>query len=310
MSGLILRRLGLGVFVIWGAVSVMFLLLRLAPGNPALLLLGSDATPDEIADLTERLGLDRPGWEQYFTYLGQVASLDFGTSFRYSMPAMDVVLSRLPATVLLTLSATVLAVVVGLSLGILAGRRPGGLVDRITSGVTILLQSMPTFWVGIMFILLFALTLRVLPSAGIGSPAQLVLPSVTLALPFIAIVARVTRSSLAESMGESYVQTAFAKGLTRGEVVRGHALRNSLAPVIAVVGLQVGALLGGAVIVENVFAWPGLGTLIIQAVQFRDYSVVQAAVLLIAAIVLVLNLMADIAYAVVDPRVRRGAVRA
>lgn len=307
MPALVAKRLGMGLFVIWGAVTIMYVLLRLAPGNPALLFLGPDASPDEIAALTAKLGLDRPPFEQYLAYLGQVVTLDFGRSFRFSAPAMDVVTSRLPATLELTLASTFIAVVVGLLLGQIAGRRPDGVVDRVVSGATLLFQSMPTFWVGIMLILFFGLRLRWLPSSGEGGVDHLILPAVTLALPFIAIVARISRASLAETMQEQYIQTALAKGLTRSEAVRGHAMRNSLAPVVTIVGLHMGALLGGAVVVENVFAWPGLGTLIVQSVANRDYAVVQAAALLIAAIVLILNLLADLSYAFLDPRVRLKA---
>jgi peptide/nickel transport system permease protein len=306
MTGLILRRLLIGVFVLWGAVTLMFVLLRLAPGDPATLLLGPDATPDEIAALRERMGLDRALPLQYVSYLGQLARLDFGRSYRFNLPAMSVVLSHLPATVSLTLTAALIAVCLGLGLGMLAGLRPDSVLDRVVSGLTITLQGMPTFWVGIMLILLFAATLRVLPSSGPGSPDHIVLPAVTLSLPFTAIVARITRSSVAESMREPYIQTAQSKGLTDVQVLTGHALRNSLVPVVTIVGLQMGALLGGAVIVENVFAWPGLGSLMVDSINYRDYTVVQAAVALIAAIVVVLNLLVDVSYALIDPRIRAG----
>lgn len=306
MLRMIASRLAVGVFVLWGATTLMFVLIRIAPGDPATILLGSDATPEEIAALRERLGLDENPLVQYLAYFAQLVRLDFGESFRSNQPAMEVVLDRLPATIQLTLAATLIAVIIGLALGLLASRRPDGVVDRIVSTIAILFQGMPTFWVGIMLILVFALTLRVLPSAGSGSFAHVVLPAVTLALPFTAIVARLSRATLTEAMREPYIQTALSKGLSRGEALRGHALRNALGPVITIVGLQMGTLLGGAVVVENVFAWPGLGTLIVQSVSYRDYSVVQAAVLLIAVIVLALNLVADIVNAALDPRIRVG----
>ncbi|WP_203701842.1 ABC transporter permease [Asanoa iriomotensis] len=309
MTGVVLRRLAIGVFVLWGAGTMMFALLRLAPGDPATLLLGPDASPADVAALSERLGLDRPIVVQYLTFLKDAARLDFGDSFRFGQPAMDVVLGRLQATVELTLTATVIAVVVGLALGMLAGRRPDGPVDRVVSGLTILLQGMPTFWVGIMLVLLFTATLGLLPSSGTGTPAHIVLPAVTLSLPFTAIVARITRTSVVASMREPYVRTARSKGLTESQILTGHALRNSLVPVVTIVGLQMGALLGGAVVVENVFAWPGLGSLVVESVSNRDYAVVQAAALLIAAIIVVLNLVADLSYSLLDPRVRTGAHR-
>lgn len=307
MPRMIASRLAIGVFVLWGATTLMFILIRIAPGDPATILLGSDASPEEIAALRERLGLDENPVVQYFAYYAQLVRLDFGESFRNNLPAMTVVLDRLPATVELTLAATLIAVVVGLSLGLLASRRPDGVVDRIVSTIAILFQGMPTFWVGIMLILFFAAVLRLLPSAGTGSFAHLVLPALTLALPFTAIVARLSRATLSEAMREPYIQTALAKGLSRSDALRDHALRNALGPVVTIVGLQMGTLLGGAVVVENVFAWPGLGTLIVQSVSYRDYAVVQAAVLVIALIVLALNLLADIANAVLDPRIRVAA---
>ncbi|GHE79198.1 peptide ABC transporter permease [Amycolatopsis deserti] len=308
MTRMVVRRLLIGLFVLWGAATLIFLIVRAAPGDPAQVLLGPDASRQQIAEVTANLGLDRPLYEQYLGYLGDVARFDFGESHRLARPAMDAVLERLPATIDLTLAATALAVVLGLVLGVLAGGRPGGRLDRVVSSATIALQSFPTFWVGIMLILLFSLGLRILPSSGVGTPAHLVLPAVTLSLPFIAIVARVTRSSLAESMGEQYVQTARSKGLTENQVLLGHVLRNSLIPVVTVVGLHVGQLMGGVVIVENVFAWPGLGSLIVDAVANRDYAVVQAATLLIATVVMVLNLVADLVYQRLDPRIRLEGV--
>lgn len=307
MIGMIGRRLAIGVFVVWGVTTLMFVLIRVAPGDPATTLLGPDATPEQVEALTERLGLNGGFLEQYLAYFRQLAVLDFGTSFRSDRPAMELVLGRLPETLQLTLAATVIACLVGLTLSYIAARRPDGIVDRLVSVISILFQGMPTFWVGIMLILVFALLLRLTPSAGAGSLGHLVLPAVTLSMPFTAIIARISRATLTEAMREPYVQTARAKGLSRAEALRGHAFRNAMGPVVTIVGLQVGALVGGAVVVENVFAWPGLGTLIVDSVAYRDYAVVQAAVLVIAVFVLVLNLIADIVNAVLDPRIRVGA---
>lgn len=304
MTRMIVRRLLIGVFVLWGAATLIFVIVRVAPGDPAQVLLGPDASPEQVRQLTATLGLDRPMFVQYLGYLGDAVRFDFGESARLGRPAMDAVLDRLPATVDLTLTATTIAVVLGLVLGVVAGGRPGGRLDRVVSAATIALQSFPTFWVGIMLTLLFSLGLRLLPSSGVGTPAHLVLPAVTLSLPFVAIVARVTRSSVAESMDEQYVQTARSKGLTERQVLLGHVLRNSLVPVVTVIGAHVGGLMGGVVIVENVFAWPGLGSLVVDAVANRDYAVVQAATLLIAVVVMVLNLVADLVYPLLDPRIR------
>lgn len=304
MIRMIAKRLLIGLFVMWGAASLIFLIVRAAPGDPASVLLGPDADREQIEQLHATLGLDKPMYEQYASYLGDVLRLDFGESHRLGRPAMDAVLDRLPATLELTLTATTVAVLAGLLLGLVAGARPGGRTDRVVSAVTIALQSFPTFWVGIMGVLLFALTLRVLPSSGVGTPQHMVLPAATMALPFIAIVARLARSSVTETMREPYVVTARAKGLTEPQILLGHALRNSLVPVVTIVGLQMGALLGGAVIVENVFAWPGLGSLVVDAVANRDYAVVQGVTLLIAGAVTVLNLVADLLCAQLDPRIR------
>ncbi|MBB5781129.1 ABC transporter permease [Nonomuraea jabiensis] len=304
MIRVIVKRLLVGVLVMWGAASLIFLIVRVAPGDPATILLGPDASREQVAELTGKLGLDRPVFSQYLGYLGEVARLQFGDSYRFDRPAMSEVFERLPATADLMLASTAIAVCLGLVLGLLAGARPGGAVDRLVSAGTIALQSFPTFWVGIMLILVFALALRMLPSAGAGSPAHLVLPAFTLALPFTAIVARLTRTSVAETMREPYIQTARSKGLTEQQVLLGHALRNSLIPVVTIVGLHMGGLMGGAVVVENVFAWPGLGTLVVDAVSNRDYAVVQAATFLIAGIVMLFNLVADLLYSQLDPRIK------
>jgi ABC-type dipeptide/oligopeptide/nickel transport system permease component len=307
MLSLIVRRLLAGVIVLWGAATLIFLIVRVAPGDPAAVLLGPDAEPGQIAALRARLGLDRPLLLQYWDYLGQSLHLDFGDSYRLATSAIDAVLSRLPATIDLTLTSAVISVFAGLLLGSAAGIRAGSGQDRIVTTLTIVLQSFPTFWIGIMLILVFALGLRLLPTSGAQSLSSLVLPAVTLSFPFTAIVARVARSGIAEAMAEPYVQTALSKGLTSREVLTGHVLRNALIPVTTVVGLQVGALLGGAVVVENVFAWPGLGTLIVESVGNRDYAVVQAATLTIAAIIVLLNLIADLLYAQLDPRIRAAS---
>ena len=304
MIRVIVKRLLVGVLVMWGAASLIFVIVRVAPGDPATLMLGPDAPPEQVRELTARLGLDQPLVVQYVHYLGDVVRLRFGDSYLFNRPAMAEVFERLPATAELMLASTTIAVVLGLGLGLLAGGRPGRVVDRVVSAGTIALQSFPTFWTGIMFILIFALSLRLLPSAGSGTPEHLILPAVTLALPFTATVARLTRTSVAETMREPYIQTARSKGLTEQQVLLGHALRNSLIPVVTVVGLHMGGLMGGAVVVENVFAWPGVGTLVVDSVANRDYTVVQAATFLVAGIVMAFNLVADLAYSQLDPRIR------
>ncbi|RZU20615.1 peptide/nickel transport system permease protein [Kribbella rubisoli] len=304
MIRVVVKRLLIGVLVMWGAASLIFLIVRVAPGDPVSILLGPDATQDQVKELSASLGLQRPLAVQYVDYLGHAVRLDFGDSYRLGHPAMSEVLERLPATAELMLASTLIAVVLGLTLGLLAGGRPGSVVDRVVSAAAIALQSFPTFWIGIMLILVFALALRLLPSSGSGTPQHLILPAITMALPFTAIVARLTRTSVAETLREPYIQTAKSKGLTDRQVLLGHALRNSLLPVVTIVGLHMGGLMGGAVIVENVFSWPGLGSLVVDSVTNRDYEVVQAATFVIAGIVMLFNLAADLVYSQLDPRIR------
>lgn len=309
MTYFLAKRLAIGLLTIWGVVTAVFVVIRLAPGDQATVALGPDATAEEIAALRHTLGLDQSVLVQYLSYLGDVVRLDFGESYRFGRPAMDAVVERFPATIQLTVAATAIAIVAGLVLGVVAGHRPGGVLDRVVSTFALGMQALPPFWIGIMFILIFALQLQVLPSAGGGSFANLVLPAITLSIPFTALVARMTRSSVAETMSEALVQTARAKGLTETQVLSGHVLKNSLIPVVTVIGLQVGTLLGGAVVIETVFAWPGLGSLLVSAVGNRDYAVVQAATVLIAICVIVLNLAADVVNAKLDPRIRLEARR-
>ena len=309
MTYFLAKRLAIGLLTIWGVVTAVFVVIRLAPGDQATVALGPDATAEEIEALRHTLGLDQSVLVQYLSYLGDVVRLDFGESYRFGRPAMDAVVERFPATIQLTVAATVIAITAGLVLGVIAGHRPGGVLDRVVSTFALGMQALPPFWIGIMFILIFALQLQVLPSAGGGSFANLVLPAVTLSIPFTALVARMTRSSVAETMSEALVQTARAKGLTETQVLSGHVLKNSLIPVVTVIGLQVGTLLGGAVVIETVFAWPGLGSLLVSAVGNRDYAVVQAATVLIAICVIVLNLAADVVNAKLDPRIRLEARR-
>jgi peptide/nickel transport system permease protein len=300
----LVRRLGLMAFTIWGAVSLTFVILRLAPGDQATVQLGPDATATDVAALRQELGLNRPLLVQYLDYLGAAITGDFGESYRFREPAMSVILDRFPATVVLALTATMLALTVGLVWGILAGRSPGRLADRVISGVTLVMQAIPPFWSGIMLILLMALVLRLLPSAGSGDLQHLILPAVTLAIPFTALVARITRSSVAEVTTEPYILTARSKGLSERSVLARHALRNSVIPVVTIVSLHIGTLMGGAVIVEQVFAWDGIGSLLVSAVGNRDYAIVQGATVLFAITVVTMNLLADFLNSRLDPRIR------
>jgi peptide/nickel transport system permease protein len=308
MRQIILRRLGATLIVVWGAVTFIFLLIRLAPGDPALVILGPTATAEQLDALRERLGLGGGLGQQYLIFLGDLGRLDFGDSVRLGKPAIEEVLTRLPATLELTFIAAVAAVAIGIPLGILAGRRPGGWVDRLISTLALVGKSIPGFWLGVILILVFARTLQILPSFGSGTPAHVVLPAITLTLPFLAIVIRLMRSSVVDTLGEPFVQTAYAKGLTERTVLSDHVARNSLLPVVTVTGLQISTLIGGAVITESVFAWPGIGSLLVESVAARDYSVVQAVAVVVALLVVLINVLTDLLYLRLDPRIRLGAL--
>ncbi|TCC28617.1 nickel ABC transporter permease [Kribbella sindirgiensis] len=304
MGAYVVRRLFFSLFVLWGAVTIIFVVLRLVPGDPAYIMLGPDADQAQVAALRAQLGLDQSLIQQYATYLANVVHLDFGESFRLNADSMSLVLQRVPATIQLATTALLLSLLIGLPLGVIAALRAHSWVDRAISVFSLMGQSTPSFWLGIVLILVFARGLKVLPSAGSGSWAHLVLPTITLALPFLAILVRLTRSGLLEVVHEGYVQTARAKGLGEGIVVLVHAMRNALIPIVTVVGLQFGALLGGTVIVETVFAWPGVGRLLIDSIGRRDYGVVQASILLVATIFVLINLLVDLLYGFLDSRVR------
>lgn len=304
MGSYVVRRLIFSVFVLWGALTVVFLAVRAVPGDPAQMMLGTNATAADVDALREKLGLNRPLVVQYVGYMAQTLRLDLGDSIRIPQPVVKLVAERLPVTGKLALTAIVIALLVSFPLGIVAALKPGGKVDGLVSVISLLGQSMPGFWIGIMFILLFARTLRLLPSAGDETAASLVMPSVTLALPLIGVLTRLVRSGLLDVLDEDYVRTARAKGLTPQAVMWRHAIRNMLIPVITVIGLQIGTLLGGAVITERVFAWPGVGTLLIDAITNRDYPLVQAAILFITATFVVINFLVDLSYGVLDPRIR------
>lgn len=304
MLGYTIRRVLLAVFVLWGVVTVVFIIVRLVPADPALLIAGMDATPEQLAELRKRMGLDQPLIVQYFAYLAGAVTGDFGNSYTQGVPVMTLVGQALPNTALLAVLACMLAVVVSFPLGLLAALRVNRPADRIVTTASLLTQSLPGFWVGVVLMLVFSQMLKLLPSTGFSSPAALVLPVVTVALPFIAILTRMTRSGLLEVVGEGYITTARAKGLSERIVIFIHATRNALIPVITVVGLEFGTLLGGAVITETVFSFPGIGKLLVGSILTRDYALVQACVMLIAAAFVVVNLVVDLVYGYLDPRVR------
>jgi ABC-type dipeptide/oligopeptide/nickel transport system permease component len=304
MAAYLVRRILFSVLILWGVITIVFVVLRLIPADPAQLILGSDALQSEVDELRREMGLDQPLWVQYGTYLGDLVRGDFGDSYRLQRPAMELVLERLPATLELSFAALIFALVVGLPAGVLAALRVNRLPDRAVSVFSLLAQSLPSFWVGIVLILVFARTLHLLPSGGVGSPAHMILPAITLGLPFLAILTRMTRSGLLEVVHEGYIQTARSKGLPERTVIFPHAMRNALIPIVTIVGLQFGQLLGGAVIIETVFSWPGVGRMLIDAISQRDYNLVQAAIILIATGFVTVNLVVDLLYGYLDPRVR------
>jgi ABC-type dipeptide/oligopeptide/nickel transport system permease component len=304
MRTYILRRLAQSALTLLGVSVLVFVILRVLPGDPARMLLPDGAPESAVAELNRHLGLREPLIVQYGFFLRSVARGDFGQSFQYRAPALQVVLERLPATVHLTLAAMFVTIAAGVGLGIFTAVRRGTRYDVAGTIIAVLGQSLPNFWLGIMLILLFGVALRWLPTSGFASWTSLVLPAITLAAFPTALVARLTRSSMLEILNHDYIRTGRAKGLAERSVVLRHALRNAAIPVLTVIGLQIGALLGGAVITESVFAWPGMGKLIVDAIFFRDFPVVQTVLILSATVFVVINLLVDLLYTVIDPRIR------
>ncbi len=298
----LLGRVGDGVVAIWGVVTIVFVVSHLL-GDPAVLLLPVGATPAQLQDLRVSLGLDQPVLQQYGEFLWHVLGGDFGKSFQFFRPALGVVLERLPATLALASTALVLGVLIGGAAGSVAALFRGRVAELVVMLVALLGQATPVFWLGIMLILLFAVNLGWLPTGGFDGPASLVLPAVTLATFTTASIARLLRSSMLEVLGDEYVRTARAKGLTPGTVFVWHVARNALIPVTTMVGILAGELLGGSVVTETVFSWPGVGRVIVQAIQANDFPVVQAGVTLVATIYVLVNIGVDLLYAVLDPRI-------
>ena len=298
------RRLLLTVPVLVGVATLVFSLIHLVPGDPVQAMLGESASPQDIAELRGRLGLDRPLYVQYRSFLEGLAKGDLGVSLRTNQPVAAAIAERLPATVELASAAMIVAVLIAIPLGILAAVRAGTRVDHLATTVALVGISMPNFWLGPLLAIVFSIMLGWLPVAGRGTPAHLVLPAITLGAPLAAVLARMTRASVLEELRELYVLAARARGVSRARAVLKHAFRNSLIPIVTVLGLQIGAVLTGAVITETIFAWPGVGRLLIQSISFRDYPMVQGCILLIAVTYVSMNLLTDVAYGFLDPRIR------
>jgi ABC-type dipeptide/oligopeptide/nickel transport system permease component len=298
------RRLALTVPVLLGVATLVFSLIHLIPGDPARAMLGEAASEDDVTQLRARLGLDRPLLEQYGQFMTGLVKGDLGRSLRTGQPVTAQILERMPATAELATAAMLVAVVVAMPLGILAAVRRGTAIDHLATTAALTGVSIPNFWLGPLLAIVFAIELGWLPVSGRGTPAHLVLPAISLGAALAAILARMTRATLLEELGGQYVVAARARGVSRSRAVIRHAFRNSLIPVVTIVGLQFGAVLTGAVITETVFSWPGVGRLLIQSISFRDYPLVQGCILLIAVTYVAVNLITDMCYGVLDPRIR------
>jgi peptide/nickel transport system permease protein len=303
VQGYVVGRLLQAAAALLGVTAVAFLLVSLS-GDPAFILLSPEAGEEQRAAFRKLYGLDQPLLLQYARYVGHVVRGDFGSSFAQGRPAIIVVLERVPATLILTAAALALGIGMGIPAGVIAAVKANRGLDRAVMALVLLGQSVPTFWLGLVMIRIFGVNLRWLPVSGFGTGLHLAMPAVVLGLYLAALLARVTRSEMVEALTQDYVRTARAKGLSEMAVTIAHALKNALLPIVTLIGLQLGALLGGAVITETVFAWPGIGTLVLDAILRKDYPVVLAAVELVAAAFIVINMSLDLLYGVLDPRVR------
>jgi len=309
MLTFILHRLLGALLVIFGVISIVFLLIHMIPGDPVEIMLGESASTADREALRIALGLNQPLQVQFQHYLSGLLHLDMGTSIHFRRPVTDLLIERLPATATLAAVTLLLTVIMALPLGIMAAVRRNSLWDTGAMSFSMLGVSIPNFWLGPILILVFSLWLGWFPVSGHSGPGSVVLPALTLSTGLVAVLSRMVRSSMLEVLGEDYMRTAKAKGMPPQRVILHHGLRNALLPVITLLGLQLGALLAGAVITETVFSWPGVGLLTIESIQSRDYPVVQACVLLISITYVLVNLLTDLAYAWIDPRIRLGGTQ-
>jgi peptide/nickel transport system permease protein/oligopeptide transport system permease protein len=300
----VLKRLFSAIPVLFGISLLLFFMLRMLPGDPAQVLAGQMASQEDIKLIRHQLGLDRPIFVQYGLFLSRLAKLDLGRSARTQSPVIKEIWARLPNTVLLAVAAITLACLFGIPAGIISATRPYTWIDYLFTSMALFGISMPVFWLGLMLIVIFSLVLHWLPAGGIGSWKHVILPSFTLAAFVVAFITRMTRASMIEALSQDYTTTARSKGLTEKVVIVKHALKNALIPIITVVGLQFGLLLGGAVLTETVFAWPGIGRLIVDSILARDYPVIQGTILIFGLLYILVNLFVDITYAFIDPRIR------
>lgn len=305
MAQYILRRLFLSIFVVAGVTVVVFMVIRIS-GDPTALMISPDASAEDVAELRARMGFDRPIPVQFVDFLAGAVRGDFGDSLRYREPAFALVIERLPATVQLAAASLLVAIAVALPAGIVSAVKRNTIWDRAAMFLALFGQSMPVFWFGILLILIVSVQLKLLPSSGSGGWQHLILPALTLGLYSTARLTRLVRSEMLEMISQDFVRTARAKGLREQAVLYRHALRNALIPVVTVIGIEAGGMLGGAVITETVFAWPGIGQLAVRSIFNRDYPLIQAVVFTIAIMFVVINLAVDVLYAALDPRIKLG----
>ena len=299
-----MKRVVLAIPVLLGVATLVFSLIHLVPGDPAQAMLGDGAAPQDVADLRRSLGLDQPLTTQYVKFLRGALSGDLGKSFRTGQPVTAMIVERVPATAELAVASMLVAIVIAIPLGVVAAVWRGTIVDFGAMTFALAGVSIPNFWLGPLLAIVFAVELGWLPVSGRGTLLHLVLPAISLGLALAAILARMTRASLLDELNELYVRAARARGVSRAGAVTAHALRNSLVPLLTIIALQFGAVLTGAVITETIFAWPGIGRLLIQSIGFRDYPTVQGCILLIAFTYVTVNLVTDLLYGFLDPRIR------
>ena len=297
------RRLLAAIVTLLGVSFIVFMLMHLLPGDPARLIAGLNSPEEEVIRLRSQLGLDQPLAIQYWRFLANLLQGDLGKSIRSSAPVLSEIIARMPWTILLAFVSTLIATLIGIPAGVIAARWRNSVPDYLTSLVTLFGISMPVYWLGLMLIILFAVQLKWLPAGGNEGALSVILPAVTLAAFSVALIARMTRSSMLEVLGQDYLRTARAKGLRENSVVFRHALKNAFIPVVTVIGLQLGMLLSGSVLTETVFGWPGIGLLLVDSIFARDYPVVQGVVMVFAVIFTLLNILVDIFYAYLDPRI-------
>ena len=305
MQRYFLSRLGQSILLIFGVLLLVFAMVRVT-GDPATLMMSREASPEDLEAFRERMGFNDPIHVQFGRFMSGAVVGDFGDSLHFKTPAMPMVLERLPATLQLALTALIMAVIVGLPLGLVGGFNPGSFIDSIARILALLGQSVPNFWLALMMILYFAVQLRWFPSFGRDEWKSVIMPAFVLGLPVMGQIVRLTRSSVLEIRGEDFIRTAHSKGLERKTIYSKHVFRNVAIPLVSIIGIQFGYLLGGSIYIEAIFAWPGMGQLLEQSIGWRDFPLVQAIAVFTAVVVLGLNLLTDMTYALIDPRIRYG----